>query len=323
MTPQPEIVRHSDLINQLVLDRQTLEELGRVDALWMYPPVHRVLGLICKSGFLGSKKAAFKLAQITAVGENGILTDSPPDPTDAERVKQLESLLQHEVWSDSGNKIGKVTDCLLNWQTGEITFYLFTSSGWMGVIGEVYQLPPAQILSFSKKRVLVAESAADQFSCYQAGIPQKLNQAKEALAERAETVTEQARERFQILAEQAKERAELLAQKAREKAQVLNEQIREETQGLTERARDRGQTIAGQVKERSHALSKQVEEGIQTLTVQAEEILDAVIDEPLKPKAPEPSKAPEPTAAPNPGKTPAAGSDLDEDIDLDDDEPWI
>ncbi|NJR65874.1 MAG: hypothetical protein HC772_12035 [Leptolyngbyaceae cyanobacterium CRU_2_3] len=69
MTAQTEIVRQSDLINQLVLDRQTLEELGRVELLWMYPPAHRVLGFICKSGFLGNKKFAFKLDQITAVGQ--------------------------------------------------------------------------------------------------------------------------------------------------------------------------------------------------------------------------------------------------------------
>lgn len=56
MAIPPEVLKQSDLLNQLVLDRNTMEELGHVDVLWMHPPVHRVLGFICKSGFLGTKK---------------------------------------------------------------------------------------------------------------------------------------------------------------------------------------------------------------------------------------------------------------------------
>lgn len=56
MATQPEVVKQSDLLNQLVLDRNTMEELGHVDVVWMHPPVHRVLGFICKSGFLGTKR---------------------------------------------------------------------------------------------------------------------------------------------------------------------------------------------------------------------------------------------------------------------------
>jgi uncharacterized protein YrrD len=352
MTPPSEIVKQSDFLNQLVLDRQTLEEMGRVEMLWMYPQVHRVLGVVCKSGFLGNKKSVFKLSQVTAIGSGGVLTQAEPEPTGADKVSQLESLIQHEIWSDDGNRIGKVIDCLFHLQTGEITRYLFASSGWMGVIGEVYELSPAQIISFGNKRILVAESAIDQFPLHREGLPKKLAQAKDSLTQeatqelrsltqRAENLSEQAKGRLQSLTEQVKEQAQLLSQKAREKAQVINQQLKEETQTLTEQAKQRSQTLAGQMREHSQALGKQVEEGIQTLTVQAEEIIDSITEESSKPSAPasqvqppqaqesqaQESQTQDPEAQEPQAQTPTASAKANsakaKEAEEDDDEPWI
>jgi uncharacterized protein YrrD len=327
MTAQPEVVRQSDLLNQLVLDRQALEELGRLEVLWMYPQRHRVLGFICKSGFLGTKKAAFKLAQIEALGESGILIHGQPEATTADKVRQLVSLIGLEVWSDSGNRIGKITDCLFHLQTGEITHYLFVSNGWAGITGEVYQLPPRQILSFGKSRVLVADSASSTFTVYQQGLTQKLTKAGDLLkeegrsiAQQAEAVTEQAKGRLHHLSEQARERALWLSEQARQRAQALNEQLQAETQTLVERAKETSQTMAEQVKEQTQTLSKQVEAGIQTLTIQAEEIFETA-------PAPDASAKTSPDAtqqdATQQDDRPSPNSNAIEDDAIEDDEPWL
>jgi uncharacterized protein YrrD len=288
MTTRPEVLRQSELLNQLVLDRNSLEELGRVEVLWIYPPKHQVLGFVCKSGFLGAKKAAFKLAQISTLGANGILTQGQSEETDADKVRKLESVIGHEIWSDAGNKVGRITDYLFNLQTGAITQYLFLSSGWGGIAGDVYQLPPTQIFSVGSKRVLVSEATAHQCMLYREGIKQKLTKVGDVLKEdyeqatqewrsltqRAQSATEDAKGRLQTLAEQAKERAHVLSQQAKQKAQTLSEQIKTESQTIAQQAKERSQTLAEQVKERTQTLGKQVEEGIQTLTVQAEEIFD-------------------------------------------------
>ena len=251
-----ELIRQSDLINQLVLDRSTLEELGRVELLWMYPPAHRVLGFICKSGFLGSQKSAFQLSQIEILGESGVLTQDRPEKTTAERVRRLESLLDHEIWSEDGNRIGKITDCLFQLQTGEITQYLFVSSGWTGVLGELYQLLPSQILGLGKQRIRV--STATQFELYQSGLSQKLSQKfSQEISQRAEATTEQAKEQLQQLqqlTEQAKIKAQQLSQQLNQKAQVLKAQVSETTQTLLE----------------------QVESGFETLSIQVEEAFESI-----------------------------------------------
>jgi len=263
MATQPEVVKQSDLLNQLVLDRNTMEELGHVDVLWMHPPVHRVLGFICKSGFLGTKKTAFNLAQITRLGVNSILVNAQPVETDSEKVRKLESLIDCEVWSDAGNKIGRITDCLFNLKTGVITQYLFVSSGWGGMAGGIYLLPPTKVLSFGRKRVLVSEAAAQTLTVYREGIKQKLTKARNVFKDDYIQVTQEVRslaKQAQAATEQAKERAQILAEQAKQKVHSLNQQLKEETQILAKQAQEKSQILVEQVKERAQTVSEQVTE---------------------------------------------------------------
>ena len=304
MTPPTDLIRQSDLLNQLVLDRTTMEALGRVDVVWMYPAAHRVLGFVCKSGTFGVQKAAFKLAQISTLGSNGLLTHNQPEATDATKVRQLESLLNCEVWTDTGNRIGKIIDYLFHLKTGTITHYLLASSGWAGIAGDLYQLPPSQVLSLGRKRVLVTDVAAQTLAAYQSGIKQTLAKATTVLKEdygqateelrslskQAQAATEQAKGRFQSLTGQLKDRARSLSQQAQETVQSINEQLQEEAQTLVEHARENSQVVAERMRERTQTfgeqfedsiqiLTEQVEDGIQTLTVQAKEILEPAVDD--------------------------------------------
>ncbi len=231
----------------------------------MYPPAHRVLGFVTKSGFLGRQKLAFKLSQVEAIGDNGILTHSQPDPTDADRVRQLESLIHCELWSEAGHQLGRITDCEFNLRTGAITAYLVVVDRLSEVIGSIYRLLPSQIISFGSKRVVVAATSLRDFEPYREGIQEKFAKAtstiKEeytqatqelrSLAQRAQDTTQHTAEQLKTLAEQAKERAQLLAEQAREKAQELSEQLREGAETLVEQTRETGSTWAERVHDRA------------------------------------------------------------------------
>jgi uncharacterized protein YrrD len=237
-----DIVKQSDLLHQLILDRHTMAELGQVEVLWMYPKVHRVLGFISKSGWLGSQKAAFNLDQLHTVGAKSILVNSQPLETDAEKVRQLESLVNCEVWTEAGNQIGKIIDYLFHLRTGEIPAYLFVSNGWGGITGTVYKLPPDQILNIGHRRVLVAASAVSALEIYRAGIQAKITKATELIKEEKTQVAAGLRSLLQqakTATEIAKERAQILAEQAKEKAQTLNEQLLETTYMITEELVDR------------------------------------------------------------------------------------
>jgi uncharacterized protein YrrD len=357
MATYPEVLRQSDLLNQLVLNRNTMEELGRVEVLWMYPPAHRVLGFVCKTGFLGNQKLAVQLGQIETLGSNGVLIHGSAEKTTAEKVRRLESLIDHEIWSSEGNRLGKIIDCLFQLRTGEITHYLFATMGWAGMLAEVYQLPPTQILSYGRQRVVVA-SDLSSFEIYQAGLSRKLTQMGESLkeeavqewstaAKQAEAKTEQAKQQIQQLTEQAKERALRLSEQFKQKAELLSEQFQDSTQTLLEQAKEKSQTLTEQLKEGTHTLSRQVEDTIETLTIPDELLPDEELDawdddwfdqlddfspansEPAQPSAsPAPTSAsPPPTSAANPAaSTPDDHTTADiwmDSSEADDDEPWI
>lgn len=184
------------------------------------------------------------------LGGNGILVDAKPVETNSERVQQLESLINCEVWSDAGNKIGKITDCLFNLKTGAITQYFLISSGWIGIASDVYLLPPSKILSFGKKRLLIAETAAQNLTVYREGFKQKLAQAGNFVKEDYIQVTQELRSRSvrslaslakqaEEVTEQAKERAQVLAEQAKEKVQTLNQHLKEGTQTLRNRQKNK------------------------------------------------------------------------------------
>lgn len=240
--PHSHIVKHSDLLNQLILDRHTMAQLGQVEALWMYPKVHRVLGFISKSGWLGAQKAAFNLDQLHTLGAQSILVSSAPMATDIEKVRELESLVQCAVWTDDGNQIGKIVDYLFDYKTGAIQAYLFVSNGWGRVTGSVYELPPSQILNLGHRRILIAESAIQSCQIYRAGLQEKLTQATAVLKAEKTHVTAELRSllhQAQTASTLAKDRAQALAEQAKATALSLNEHWLDTTQTLTDELRDR------------------------------------------------------------------------------------
>lgn len=218
-----EIAKQSDVLNQTVLDRTSMQELGHVEVLWMYPKVHRVLGFICKSGWLGKKKTAFNLEQLETIGSNGVLVNSKPVETDAEKVKQLESLVGCEVWTDAGDQVGKVVDYLFDLETGEIQHYLYVSEGWSGIVGSVYLLPPNYILRFGNQRVLVPKDSVQSFTVYRGGVQEKFSKVKDLLKEEKTQVAQEVRS----FADLAREKARQLKEKARSVTEQAYEFVEE------------------------------------------------------------------------------------------------
>lgn len=302
----PALVRHSELINQLILDRTTMEELGRVEVLWMYVPAHKVLGFIGKSGFLGSNKSAFNLTQLDTIGTN-LLVNSKPQETDAEKVRQLESLINCEVWTDTGTRIGKIVDYEFVVKTGDIRQYMVAFTGWSTVTDGIYALPPNQILSLGRKRVVLHDTVARSLPVYREGIKQKIRHVEDVLKKDYQNVTQEFRsltQRAQSAAEQARERARLLAEQAREQARLLNEQLLEGTATIAEQARERSQSFVEQMKEQAEILRDQLAD--EPDVEPTADIPDSIFEEdwdietPPQPatSTPPPTPPPTPTAAP-------------------------
>lgn len=245
MVKRPRMIRQSELLNQLVLDRNTMEELGQIEVVWMYPQVHRVLGFVCHSGFLGKQKAAFKLKHITALGENSVLVTAKPTATDAERVRQLESLVHCEVWSDQGNRVGQIIDFVFDLETGEIQSYLLVAGRLAALTDGIYQLPPRKIISLGRKRVLIAEATIARLDLYRGGIRQTLTKTGEWLKSDLEQVTEE----LQAWRHEVQVKTQQLGETLQGWVSRVKQSTRDWTQETLEQARKTGQSWVEQVKE--------------------------------------------------------------------------
>lgn len=223
-------IRQSRFLNQLVIDRSTTEIVGRVEQVWMDPTVHRVLGFVCKQGLWGTRRDVFALPQIHMLGEDSIVLASSPTRAALEQVRQLESLINLEVWSEAGERVGKVVDCEFNLKTGKVIRYLMTLEGFHSFTSGLYQIFPTQIISYGDQRVLICNAATDNLELFQPGLEQRLIHASENLSEHLkEDYTEWSQKARQI-AEQAKGRLRGWTEQATQRVRELAEQTSEWTE---------------------------------------------------------------------------------------------
>ncbi len=248
----PNLIRHRNLLNLLVIDRATTDELGRVELVWMHPPAHRVLGFICKTGPLGGPKLAFNLKQIHQLGTESLVVQGNSVATNTSEVKLLESLIGLEAWNDKGAKIGKIIDCLFDLRSGVITQYLFRSDGWRGVTGGIYLLPTGAIQRFGKKRVFVSGTVTRHPQIYQEGLEEKLTKAGDRIQSRFTGITQQATDQLYQVTDQANQQVQSFA----EQVQTLGQKLTEETQNLAQTAKQRGQSLLSQTQETARNLSE-------------------------------------------------------------------
>jgi uncharacterized protein YrrD len=253
-------VRYSELLNRLVLERATAEEFGKVEVVWMHPEAHRVMGFISKTSLLTKKRFAFKLSQLLTIGAQGIVVNSLPVETDTEHVGVLETLIGHELWSDAGNRLGHITDCLFNVETGDITDYLFRSQGWHGYIDSVYKLPTRGIVNIGKKRVLAEQRVVSLITAYQDGLEQKAAKVAEDLqsfSESAQSATKRAGQQVRAIAEQATQKAKAVRE------EFPSQEALKAGRSLLEQLQDRAQSIGRELKEELTPLAQQIKDSIQ------------------------------------------------------------
>ncbi|NCJ05058.1 photosystem reaction center subunit H [Synechococcales cyanobacterium C] len=176
-------LKQSDLLNRLILDRQTTEELGRFGQLLIDPHAQRVVGFICKSGFMGSQRLALAWSEIESIGKDSILVKQQDSQRQTVGSAPIEAPIGHEIWTDQGERIGKVVDLVFASDRGDLQHYIFTTGGWKGIVEGLYQIPPLAVSSLGKKRIIVLDSVAQAPQRYTEGLGDTVTQVADFLKE--------------------------------------------------------------------------------------------------------------------------------------------
>jgi uncharacterized protein YrrD len=278
MSGQQKNIKRSELINRLVIDNNTIEEIGHVDDIWLDTTTHKIVGFTCKANLLSWKKQAFTWEQIESIGDDSIMVNFDPEAKAPDKPKQLIPLIGHEVHTKSGNQGGKITDYVIDNKTGEIVNYLYISKGWRGVLDNIYQFSPKSIIKISTKRVLVPDNIVEEPQIYTEGLQQKLHQAAETIREdyaKNKIDLEGLRRGARGIAEQVKDKAKEVAEKAKEGAHNISEQMRDKAKEAVEKAKEDAHNMAEKVtetaKEGMHNIAEKVTETAHEITDQAKE----------------------------------------------------
>ncbi|MDY7013346.1 MAG: PRC-barrel domain-containing protein [Cyanobacteriota bacterium] len=246
MNENSQWIKQSQLLGRLVLDRRTTEALGKIDRLGFDLRAHKVLAVACKSGLFKTRWVPWE--RLYSIGQDSIVANSDPGETDWEKQgetdweKPEDSIIGCELWTDVGNKAGKIEDCLLDLDTGYVVCYLFGASGWGGLRHRTYLLAPEAIASMGRKRVLASVEAVQMSEPYSDRLDRFLERAKEFIVEDREKTQQElaaAKEQFAAFVGQFTEDTQPKFEQAKEKVQSIAEQAKEKAKELAEEAKKR------------------------------------------------------------------------------------
>ena len=178
MKNKPQLISFKMMVNRLVLDRQTAEEIGNLKQLWLDPEAAQVKGLICSSSRKSrkkQKKQLFTWSQIASIGNDGIFINSSRNEVMEEEPEAHELVIGKELWTDTGNKAGKIVDYLFQLPGGEIKAYLFVVNGVSRMLDGIYLLPASAMDRVGEKRAIASTVAVENAGHYREGLGDKLN----------------------------------------------------------------------------------------------------------------------------------------------------
>lgn len=247
----PALLR-SALVNRIVIDLGTAEELGRVTQVLVDIRTQRVAGLVGGGGVLQRGGQVFPWEQVNSVGRDGVvIRASEPLPASKQPLEDAIPLAELELWSDSGNRVGLLTDFGFDPQSGQILHYRFVAHQSSGFEPGLYQLEPGAVVSTGRRRMMVHDAALSQATLLEAGVHPSFpganrrevfgydlpdpRQGWETAIEGTREVREQFREQF---GEQFQERGEKLRTEAQEKLGGFFNHVKKRTRRLRHQMRE-------------------------------------------------------------------------------------
>ena len=122
----PKEILLSELLNFSV--KGNVANYGNGENVWMHPPVHRILGWSSRPSNFDLKRNVWRLNQISQIIDNEIYVEGDPAISDLATLNRFPTLIEANLISINGSKIGVIADFLFEMKTGKIKYYLVSRS---------------------------------------------------------------------------------------------------------------------------------------------------------------------------------------------------
>ena len=169
----PEQLLLSDLLRRRVRCDQGIDH-GAGTVAWMHPPVHRVLGWVCRPSAFGSRREVWRLNQLRGLGELEALVKGDPAATDQDTIERLPTLLQAALLGHRNQPLGTVVDAAIELSTGAIRHYLISRSDLRLPGSSRWRLSPERINDQGPGQVFTSLQELDDLPLAKASVRQEL-----------------------------------------------------------------------------------------------------------------------------------------------------
>ncbi|MEO1002102.1 MAG: RNA methyltransferase [Cyanobacteria bacterium J06638_7] len=169
----PEQLLLSDLLKRRVRDADGLER-GTGLAVWMHPPVHRVLGWVSRPSMFGSHRLVWRLNQLAGLLELEALVRGEPADSDQATLERLPTLIDAALLDRHQQPIGTLADAAIDLRSGAIRHYLVSRSDPRLPGSSRWRLSPERIVDQQPGLVSTALDGLDDLPLARASVRQDL-----------------------------------------------------------------------------------------------------------------------------------------------------
>ena len=203
----PEQLLLSDLLRRRVRCDQGLDH-GAGMAVWMHPPVHRVLGWVSKPSAFGNERLVWRLNQLRGLAELEALVRGEPAATDQATLERLPTLIDAALLDRRQEVIGTVADAAIETHSGRILHYLVSRSDPRLPGSSRWRLSPDRIVDQQPAQVMTALEGLDDLPLAKASVRQEFLRRSRRWRDQVQEETSRLRDQFQHAGERFEDRLE-------------------------------------------------------------------------------------------------------------------
>lgn len=207
MVALPDQLLLSDLLRRRVRCDQGLDH-GAGLAAWMHPPVHRLLGWVCRPSAFGSRRLVWRLDQLRGLAEQEVLVQGEPAETEQATVDRLPTLIEASLLGADERLLGTIADAAFDRRSGRILHYLVSRSDPRLPGSSRWRLSPDRIVDQQPGRVVTALSSLDELPLARASVRQEFLRRSRRWRDQMQEETSRLRDQVQQAGGRFEERLE-------------------------------------------------------------------------------------------------------------------
>ncbi len=156
----------TDITGSVVVLFQERAKIGLVRSLIIDPENANFLGFVT-SQYSGEKEKIVSLKNVKGFGNGIVMIDDHDSLSDVEDIVEIEKMfsnnpeiIKSKVFTESGQKLGRVIDATINLDTKSIENIYVESGVVLRVLSDQLIIPKNKIIKIEEKKIIVTDSVA-------------------------------------------------------------------------------------------------------------------------------------------------------------------